>query len=93
MGGVDRQDQQLASFSITRRYTKGYGKIFFYVLDVALYDAYLRSSCEENRKTGKLCRLESGLLRRNYRGDGSARKPETRKAAHRIVCCVPQGAD
>ncbi|XP_046404868.1 piggyBac transposable element-derived protein 4-like [Ischnura elegans] len=41
MNAVDRQDQQLASFSIMRRYAKGYRKIFFYIMDMALYNSYV----------------------------------------------------
>ncbi|XP_040071775.2 piggyBac transposable element-derived protein 4 [Ixodes scapularis] len=41
MGGVDREDQQLASFPIMRRYAKGYKKIFFYVMDIAVYNSYI----------------------------------------------------
>ncbi|XP_063233662.1 piggyBac transposable element-derived protein 4-like [Bacillus rossius redtenbacheri] len=41
MGGVDKQDQQLASFPNMRRYVKGYKKVFFYVMDMALYNTYL----------------------------------------------------
>ncbi|KAG0413045.1 hypothetical protein HPB47_009810 [Ixodes persulcatus] len=48
MGGVDRQDQQLASFPIMCRYAKGY-KIFFHVLDMAVYKAYVLHAT----KTGK----------------------------------------
>ncbi|XP_040063157.1 piggyBac transposable element-derived protein 4-like [Ixodes scapularis] len=48
MGGVDRQDQQLASFPIVRRYAKGY-KTIFYVLDMAVYNAYVIHA----KKTGK----------------------------------------
>nr|XP_037283985.1 piggyBac transposable element-derived protein 4-like [Rhipicephalus microplus] len=41
MGGVDREDQQLASFPIMRRYAKGYKKIFFYIMDIAVYNSYV----------------------------------------------------
>ncbi|XP_050038624.1 piggyBac transposable element-derived protein 4-like [Dermacentor andersoni] len=41
MGGVDRHDQQLASFPIMRRYAKGYRKNFFYVMDLAVYNSYI----------------------------------------------------
>lgn len=40
MGGVDREDQQLASFPIMRRYAKGYKKIFFYIMDITVYNSY-----------------------------------------------------
>jgi hypothetical protein len=40
MGGVDRNDQCLASFPLMRRYSKGYKKIFFYLADMALYNTY-----------------------------------------------------
>ena len=41
MGGVDRMDQQLASFTLMRRYVKAYKKIFFYLLDMTLYNSYV----------------------------------------------------
>ena len=41
MGGVDRMDQQLASFPLMRRYVKAYKKIFFYLLDMTLYNSYV----------------------------------------------------
>lgn len=44
MGGVDREDQQLASFPIMRRYAKGYKKIFFYIMDIAVYNSYILSA-------------------------------------------------
>lgn len=47
-GCVDRQDQQLVSYPILRRYAKGYKKIF-YVLDMAVYNAYMLHA----KKTGK----------------------------------------
>jgi hypothetical protein len=40
MGGVDRQDQSLASFPIMRRYVKGYKKNFYYIADMAMFNAY-----------------------------------------------------
>lgn len=41
MLAVDRQDQVLASFPLMRRYIKGYRKIFFYLLDMCLYNAFV----------------------------------------------------
>jgi len=41
MGGVDKQDQSLACFPLMRKCTKGYKKIFFYMFDVAIYNAYV----------------------------------------------------
>ncbi|KAG8238002.1 hypothetical protein J437_LFUL017791 [Ladona fulva] len=41
MNTVDRQDQQLASFPIMRRYAKGYRKVFFNVMDMVLYNTYV----------------------------------------------------
>ncbi|KAG8234779.1 hypothetical protein J437_LFUL006611 [Ladona fulva] len=38
MNTVDRQDQQLVSFPITRRYAKGYHKVFFYMMDMVVYN-------------------------------------------------------
>ncbi|CAK9827788.1 PiggyBac transposable element-derived protein 4 [Anthophora retusa] len=40
IGGVDRQDQFLACFPLTRRCVKGYKKMFFYILNIAIYNAY-----------------------------------------------------
>jgi len=34
MGGVDRQDQFLASFPLMRKSIKGYKKMFFYMVDI-----------------------------------------------------------
>ncbi|XP_054281132.1 piggyBac transposable element-derived protein 4-like [Macrosteles quadrilineatus] len=41
MGGIDREDQQLASFPSMRRYAKGYKKIFFYIMDIGLFNSYV----------------------------------------------------
>lgn len=41
MGGVDRQDQRLACFPIMRKFRKGYRKIFFYMLDMAIFNSYV----------------------------------------------------
>ncbi|KAG8236231.1 hypothetical protein J437_LFUL010984 [Ladona fulva] len=38
MNTVDRQDQQLVSFLIMCRYAKGYRKVFFYVMDIVVYN-------------------------------------------------------
>ncbi|XP_065309952.1 piggyBac transposable element-derived protein 4-like [Dermacentor albipictus] len=43
MGGVDSEDQQLASFPIMRRYAKCYKKIF-YIMDIAVYNSYVLSA-------------------------------------------------
>ena len=40
MNAVDKQDQQLSSFPIMRRYAKGYKKMFFYMIDVAIFNSY-----------------------------------------------------
>lgn len=40
MGGVDRQDQVLACFPIMRRHAKSYKKIFYYMMDMALFNSY-----------------------------------------------------
>jgi len=40
MLGVDRQDQVLSTFPIMRRTVKAYKKIFFYLLDMTLYNAF-----------------------------------------------------
>ena len=41
MGGVDKQDQRLACFPVMRKCLKGYRKIFFYMFDIAIYNAYV----------------------------------------------------
>jgi hypothetical protein len=40
MNAVDQQDQQLSSFPVMRKYAKGYKKIFFYIIDVAIFNSY-----------------------------------------------------
>ena len=39
MNAVDKQDQ-LSSFPIMRRYAKGYKEMFFYMIDVAIFNSY-----------------------------------------------------
>ncbi|KAL2723593.1 piggyBac transposable element-derived protein 4-like [Vespula maculifrons] len=39
--GVDKQDQLLSCFPLMRRCVKRYKKIFFYLLDIAVYNAYV----------------------------------------------------
>ncbi|CAK9827479.1 PiggyBac transposable element-derived protein 4 [Anthophora retusa] len=41
MGGVDRHDQFLASFPLMRKSVKGYKKMFFYMVDIAICNAYV----------------------------------------------------
>lgn len=50
MQGVDRQDQVLAYNPIMRRYSKGYHKIFFYLFDMVLFNAYVIFSQLKNPK-------------------------------------------
>lgn len=53
MGGVDKHDQQLACFPVMRKCVKGYKKMFFYLLDMAFYNAYvLHSKITSTSKTG-----------------------------------------
>jgi len=40
MNAVDKQDQQLSSFPVMRKYAKGYKKIFFYMIDVVIFNNY-----------------------------------------------------
>jgi hypothetical protein len=40
VNAVDRQDQQLSSFPLMRRYAKGYKKIFFYLMDIGIFNLY-----------------------------------------------------
>uniref|UniRef100_A0A1B6FUY6 PiggyBac transposable element-derived protein domain-containing protein n=1 Tax=Cuerna arida TaxID=1464854 RepID=A0A1B6FUY6_9HEMI len=49
MCGVDKEDEKLSSFPVMRRYSKGYKKLFFYLMDVTAYNA----SIVHNIKTGK----------------------------------------
>lgn len=41
MLGVDRQDQVLASFPIMRRTAKAYKKVFFYFMDMAIFNSFV----------------------------------------------------
>mgnify|MGYP003623271792 FL=1 len=41
MKGVDLQDQVTALFPIMRRTVKGYRKIFFYLLDICIFNAFV----------------------------------------------------
>jgi hypothetical protein len=40
VNAVDKQFQQLSSFPVMRKYAKGYKKIFFYMIDVAIFNSY-----------------------------------------------------
>jgi hypothetical protein len=40
MNAVDKQDQHLSSFPVMRRYAKGYKKLFFYMMDVAIFNSF-----------------------------------------------------
>jgi hypothetical protein len=40
MKAVDKQDQHLSSLPVMRRYAKGYKKLFFYMIDVAIFNSY-----------------------------------------------------
>uniref|UniRef100_A0A1B6LZR0 PiggyBac transposable element-derived protein domain-containing protein n=2 Tax=Graphocephala atropunctata TaxID=36148 RepID=A0A1B6LZR0_9HEMI len=40
MFGVDRMDQRLSSFPIMRHTVKAYKKIFFYLIDLAIFNAF-----------------------------------------------------
>ncbi|KAH9362965.1 hypothetical protein HPB48_014253 [Haemaphysalis longicornis] len=44
MGDVDREDQQLTSFPIMRRYAKGYKKTVFCIMDIAVCNSYILSA-------------------------------------------------
>ena len=41
MGGVDHSDQLSATCRSVRKYTKWYNKLFFYMVDIALVNAFL----------------------------------------------------
>ena len=50
MGGVDRRDQMLVYYSIGRKTIKGYRRIFWGIIDLALVNAYvLYSICHHDR--------------------------------------------
>lgn len=51
MNAVDKQDQQLLSFPVMRRYAKGYKKMFFYMLDVAIFNSYALQKKITGKKT------------------------------------------
>jgi hypothetical protein len=40
MNAVDKQDQQLSSFPVMCKYAKRFKKIFFYMIDVAIFSSY-----------------------------------------------------
>jgi hypothetical protein len=40
MNAVDKQDQQMSSFPVMSKYAKSYKKIFFYMIDVAIFNIY-----------------------------------------------------
>jgi hypothetical protein len=40
MNAVDKQDLQLSSFPLMCRYAKGYKTMFFYMIDVAIFNSY-----------------------------------------------------
>jgi hypothetical protein len=40
MNAVDKQHQQLSYFPVMRKYAKGYKKVFFYMIDVAIFNSY-----------------------------------------------------
>jgi hypothetical protein len=40
MNAVDKQDQHLSSFPVMHRYAKGCKKLFFYMIDVAIFNSY-----------------------------------------------------
>lgn len=50
MLGVDRQDQVLSCFPIMRRNVKAYKKIFFYLMDMATYNAFCIFKKVTNKK-------------------------------------------
>lgn len=51
MKGVDFQDQVTALFPIMRRTVKGYRKIFFYILDICLFNSYIVHQALVNKRT------------------------------------------
>jgi hypothetical protein len=40
MNAVDMQDHQLSSFPLMSRYAKGYKKIFFYLMDMGIFNSH-----------------------------------------------------
>lgn len=51
MGGVDKHDQMLACFPVMRKCVKGYKKMAFYLLDMAIYNAHIIYSKINSTKT------------------------------------------
>jgi hypothetical protein len=41
MNAVDRQDQQLSSFPLMRRYSQGHKKILVYLMDIGIFNSYV----------------------------------------------------
>jgi hypothetical protein len=40
MNAVDKQDKQLSSFPVMHKYLKGYKKLFFYMIGIAIFNSY-----------------------------------------------------
>ena len=59
MGGVDRHDQVLACFPVMRKFVKGYRKMAFYMMDIALYNSYVIFKKVRNKN-------RENAYRRNY---------------------------
>ena len=49
MGGVDKHDQLLSCFPIMKKCIKRCKKMFFYLLDMAIYNAYVLHSKITNK--------------------------------------------
>lgn len=52
MGGVDRFDQYMATYSISQKSRRWWLKLFYYMLDTSIVNSYLlfKTSCGNNRK-------------------------------------------
>ena len=63
MGGVDKQDQLLACFPVMRKCMKGYKKMTFYLIDMAIFNShvlYNKVNCE-TKTSRKYCQIRLKL--------------------------------
>lgn len=91
MGGGDREGQQLASFPLMRRYAKSYKKVFFYIMDIAVYNKQLHPLHHDYRQASELYELESGPGGATDRRDCVAGIPATRQTARWCLIDAARG--
>lgn len=75
MSGIDRSDQMISYYSTPRKSLRWYIKIFFHLMDVALWNStYITHKLNLNQK--KITYLEfRDLVIKNYVGDLEVRRP------------------